>query len=97
MGTDAEAQSVALWRTYQDYLAAHPAYAGVHMLGVGMFGGGKLHHGKQTITTPDQVAGQKFRMGGPIQEQLLTSLSAVPVAAPATKAYEMLDSGVIDG
>ena len=97
MGTDAEAQSVALWRTYQDYLTSHPAYAGVHMLGVGMFGGGQLHHGKQTITTPDQIAGQKFRMGGPIQEQLLTSLASVPVAAPATKAYEMLGSGVIDG
>lgn len=97
MGTDAEAQSVALWRTYEEFLAAHPAYAGIHMLGVGMFGGGQMHHGKETIITPDQVSGQKFRMGGPIQEQLLTSLGAVPVAAPATKAYEMLDSGVIDG
>lgn len=36
-------------------------------------------------------------MGGPIQEKLLTALGAVPVAAPATKAYEMLESGVIDG
>ncbi len=97
MGTNATAQSVALWRTYEAHLADHAAYAGIHMLGVGMFGGGQMHHGKETITTPDQVAGQKFRMGGPIQEQLLTSLSAVPVAAPATKAYEMLDSGVIDG
>jgi TRAP-type C4-dicarboxylate transport system substrate-binding protein len=43
------------------------------------------------------VANQKFRMGGPIQEKLLTALGAVPVAAPGTKAYEMLESGVIDG
>lgn len=97
MGTDAVAQSVALWRTYEEFLADNPSYAGVHLLGVGMFGGGQMHHGVQTITDPDQVTGQKFRMGGPIQEQLLTSLGAVPVAAPATKAYEMLDSGVIDG
>mgnify|MGYP001183730422 CR=1 FL=1 len=97
MGTDAKAQSVALWRTFETYLATNEAYAGGHLLGVGMFGGGQMHHGKDTITSPEQVKGQKFRMGGPIQEQLLTSLGAVPVAAPATKAYEMLDSGVIDG
>ena len=36
-------------------------------------------------------------MGGPIQEQLLTAHGAVPVAAPGLKAYEMLESGVIDG
>ncbi|MBO6886399.1 MAG: TRAP transporter substrate-binding protein DctP, partial [Marivita sp.] len=46
---------------------------------------------------PEDMANTKFRMGGPIQEKLLTALGAVPVAAPATKAYEMLESGVIDG
>ncbi len=96
-GTNATAQSVALWRTYEEFLKDNEAYSGVHMLTVGMFGGGQMHHGKATITSPDQVTGQKFRMGGPIQERLLTALGAVPVAAPATKAYEMLDSGVIDG
>lgn len=97
MGTNATAQSVALWRAYETHLQDVAAYDGVKMLGVGMFGGGQMHHGTTTITSPDQVSGQKFRMGGPIQEQILTSLGAVPVAAPATKAYEMLDSGVIDG
>ena len=67
------------------------------MLGVGLFGGGQLHHGSKTITSPDHMNGEKFRLGGPIQEQILKSLGAVPVAAPATKAYEMLESGVIDG
>ncbi|WP_417476166.1 TRAP transporter substrate-binding protein [Leisingera sp.] len=96
-GTDAEAQSRALWQTYEKYLAGNPAFDGVKMLAVGMFGGGQLHHGSSAVTTPVEVAGQKFRMGGPIQEELLSELGAVPVAAPATKAYEMLESGVIDG
>jgi TRAP-type C4-dicarboxylate transport system substrate-binding protein len=96
-GTNAEAQSRALWRTYDAYLADNAAYEGVHMLAVGMFGGGQLHHGKKDVTSPEDIANQKFRMGGPIQEKLLTSLGAVPVAAPAPKAYEMLESGVIDG
>ena len=96
-GTNAEAQSRALWQTYEAHLADNAAFEGVKMLAVGMFGGGQLHHGKETITSPEDIANVKFRMGGPIQEKLLTSLGAVPVAAPATKAYEMLESGVIDG
>jgi TRAP-type transport system periplasmic protein len=96
-GTNAEAQSVALWRAYDEYLADNPAFAGVKILGLGLFGGGQLHHGERAITTPADIANQKFRMGGPIQERLLTALGAVPVAAPATRAYEMLESGVIDG
>lgn len=96
-GIDAEAQSRALWQTYEQYLIDNAAFDGVKMLGVGMFGGGQLHHKTNTVTSPDGIVNQKFRMGGPIQEQLLTALGAVPVAAPATKAYEMLESGVIDG
>ena len=96
-GTNAEAQSRALWQTYEAHLADNAAFDGVKMLAVGMFGGGQLHHGSQTMTSPDDLANQKFRMGGPIQEKLLTALGAVPVAAPATKAYEMLESGVVDG
>ena len=96
-GTNAEAQSRALWQTYSTYLADNAAYEGVKMLAVGMFGGGQLHHGTKAISAPEDMANVKFRMGGPIQEKLLTSLGAVPVAAPATKAYEMLESGVIDG
>lgn len=96
-GTNAEAQSRALWQTYETYLSDNAAFEGVKMLAVGMFGGGQLHHGSQTMTSPDDLANQKFRMGGPIQEKLLTALGAVPVAAPATKAYEMLESGVVDG
>ncbi len=96
-GTNAEAQSRALWRTFDTYLADNAAFEGVKMLGVGMFGGGQLHHGSATMTAPEDLANVKFRMGGPIQEKLLTALGAVPVAAPATKAYEMLESGVIDG
>lgn len=96
-GTNAEAQSRALWRAYEAYLADNPAFAGIKILGLGLFGGGQLHHGARAITTPADITNQKFRMGGPIQERMLTALGAVPVAAPATRAYEMLESGVIDG
>lgn len=96
VGTDAEASSVALWRTYEKHLADNSAFDGVHMLGVGLFGGGQIHHGSKPVITPEDMANQKVRIGGPIQAQLMESLGAVPVAAPATKAYELLEGGVID-
>lgn len=97
VGVNGEAQSRALWRTYQNYLADNSVFDGVELLAVGMFGGGQLHHGNAAVVSPADMQNAKFRMGGPIQEELLTALGAVPVAAPATKAYEMLESGVIDG
>lgn len=96
MGGNAEAGSVALWRTYEKFLAGNDAFKGVVVLGVAMFGGGQFHHPTKLIDSPDDLKGQKVRMGGPIQKRLLEDLGAVPVSAPATKAYEMLEGGAID-
>lgn len=96
MGSNAEASSVALWRTYSQYLAGNEAFKGVTMLGTGMLGGGQFHHPSKVIDTPDDLKGQKVRMGGPIQKRLLEDLGAIPVAGPGPKAYEMLEGGVID-
>ena len=96
MGTHAEASSVALWRTYDKYLSRNETFKGVTLLGTGMLGGGQFHHPSKVIDTPDDLKGQKVRMGGPIQKRLLEDLGAIPVAGPGTKAYEMLEGGVID-
>lgn len=96
VGTDAEAASVALWRTYEKHLAEDPVFDGVQMLGVGLLGGGQIHHGSKPVITPEDMANQKVRIGGPIQTQIMEALGAVPVAAPPTKAYELLEGGVID-
>lgn len=96
MGTSSEASSVALWRTFDKYLAKNEAFKGVVMLGTGMLGGGQFHHPAKVIDTPDDLKGQKVRMGGPIQKRLLEDLGAIPVAGPGPKAYEMLEGGVID-
>ena len=96
-GTNAEAASVALWRVYDKHLKSNAAYEGIKMLCVGLLGGGQIHHGKKAIVSPDELANQKVRMGGPIQKRMLEALGVVPVAAPAPKAYELLQSGVIDG
>lgn len=96
MGSSAEASSVALWRTYEKFLAGNDTFKGVTLMGVGMLGGGQFHHPSKVIDSPDDLKGQKVRMGGPIQKRLLETLGAIPVSAPATKAYELLEGGVID-
>lgn len=96
MGTSSEASSVALWRTFERHLAGNDVFKGVVVLGTGMLGGAHFHHPSKLIDTPDDLKGQKVRMGGPIQKRLLEDLGAVPVSAPGTKAYELLEGGVID-
>ncbi|TYL46904.1 TRAP transporter substrate-binding protein [Marinomonas sp. IMCC 4694] len=96
-GEDVEASSVALWDTYETYLAGNPTYAGVKMLGVGSLGPGVINHGSKAIVSSEDIANQKIRMGGPIQKRLIEELGAVPIAAPATKAYELLAGQVLDG
>ena len=76
MGTHAEASSVALWRTYDKYLSRNETFKGVTLLGTGMLGGGQFHHPSKVIDTPDDLKGQKVRMGGPIQKRLLEDLGA---------------------
>jgi TRAP-type transport system periplasmic protein len=96
MGDQSEASSVALWRTYEKFLAGNDAFKGVVLLGTGMLGGGHIHHPSKLVDSLDGLKGQKMRMGGPIQKRLLEELGAIPVSAPATRAYEMLEGGVID-
>lgn len=95
-GSNSEAASVALWRTYDNYLRDNPAFDGVVILGVGMLGGGQFNHPSKVITSLSDLKGQKVRMGGPIQKRIIESLGAVPVSAPATKAYELLEGGAVD-
>ncbi|MGJ7459299.1 TRAP transporter substrate-binding protein [Halomonas sp. RA08-2] len=96
-GSNAVASSVALWETIEAHLSDDPAYDGVKLLGVGLLGGGALHHSRQPMVEPQDLRNQKLRMGGPIQRELLEAFGAVPVAAPATRGYELLESGVVDG
>ena len=97
VGDSAEASSLALWDTYEKYLDSNSAFDGVKVLGVGTLGPGVINHGSKAMVNPSDFENQKFRMGGPIQKVLIESLGAIPVAAPGPKAYEMLNSGVIDG
>ncbi len=96
-GTDASASSRALWRTYEKFLKGNAAFNGVEMLATGTLGGGTINHHSTSVIEPEDLKGQKIRMGGPIQKRLLEELGAIPIARPAPQVYELLESGVVDG
>lgn len=49
------------------------------------------------VTTMDQLAGQKIRSSGGVQERSVEELSGVPVAIPAPDLYPALQRGTVDG
>lgn len=94
-GENGQAASVALWRTFETYFADQPLFAGTRMLGVSLIGGGSLHSSRP-IADVDDMVNLKIRMGNPVQFRVVSEFGGVPVAGPATRAYELLDTGVID-
>ena len=97
LGDSAEATSVALQRTHDSFLADADLYKGVHLIGVNMHGPGVIHHSKQSITSPADFEGQKFRTGGPIPLAIVEAWGGVSIRQPAPKSYEILSAGIADG
>lgn len=91
-----EAVGVAYWRAHEKYLAKINEHEGVKVIGLFVHGPGQLHVSKN-ITDLASLNGKKLRVGGGVVRQVATELGIVGVAAPATKVYEYLSSGVADG
>lgn len=96
LGVGAEAASVALWRVHDKYLRQANEFDGLELLALFTHGPGTIQSNFR-ITTMRDLEGKKIRIGGGVQTVLAEHMKATPVGAPATKAYEMLQQGVIDG
>ena len=97
LGDSAEDVSVAYWRVFEDKLRAAGEYDGVKVLAVFTHGPGEIFLKSGDATSPDVLKGQKLRVGGGIVHEVATTLGAVPVEGPSSKAYELLSQGVADG
>ena len=96
MGVNAEAASVALWRVHDKYFAEAGEYEGLEVLGLFTHGPGQI----MTTFPVDNLGDlkdKKIRIGGGVQAAIGERLEITPVSAPATKVYEMMQQGVIDG
>lgn len=94
---DAARTSVAAWDAFQRHLSGDETHVDVQLLSLFMMGTGAVHHSEKVMGSAEDFAGQKFRMGGPVQKGIIDGLGATPVAASVTKSYELLSSKVIDG
>jgi len=97
LGDRARASSVALARTHAKFFAGKNLYKGVHLVGMNTHGPGVIHHSKKNFTVPGDMKGQKMRTGGPIPKRIVEAWGGVAIRQPASKSYEVLSAGIVDG
>lgn len=93
---DPEALSVALWRVYKQHFEPAQEFEGLKVLGMFVHGPGQLMTTFEVNQLSD-LQNKKMRTGGGVVNDLAKRLDVVPVFAPVTKVYEMMQQGVIDG
>jgi len=94
-GGNAEQGSRAYWNVYTDAVGMRE-HRGVTPIALFTHGPGMIHTSRP-ITSGAQFNGLKIRTGGGIQAAIANGLGLVTVAAPVTRAQEMLSQGVADG
>ena len=96
-GNNAEAQSVAVWRTYEAYCAKANEHAGVKLLTIYAHGPGIMYNTKRPINRLADLQGLKFRVGGGMAADVGQAIGATVLQKPAPESYELLSQGIIDG
>ncbi|MEZ5477711.1 MAG: TRAP transporter substrate-binding protein DctP [Thiolinea sp.] len=91
-----EANSQALWNTYEKFFQQADEYKDVHLLGffVGM-GGEILSSSKPIMATSDLDGVKAYSLPG-VTAEMLEKSGATVVSAPAVRSYELISSGTVD-
>lgn len=97
LGDDSVATSVAYQRIYERHLARFNEHRGLKVLTVFTHGPGIIFNNKKPIRSVADFEGLKFRVGGGFVNDVGKALGVNMTLRPASQAYEMLSSGVMDG
>ena len=97
LGDTAVHNGVALWRTHKKFIEQSGIHKDVQLLGVMTHGPGLFHHSKKHILVPDDLKGQKIRVGGDVPKAIVEAFGGVVISQPAPKSYEILSAGIADG
>lgn len=97
LGDTAVHNGVALWRTYKSHIEKLGIHKDVELLGVMTHGPGLFHHTKRPIMLPEDLKGQKIRVGGDVPKAIVEAFGGVVISQPAPKSYEILSQGIADG
>lgn len=96
LSNNAEAASIALWRTHQKYFADQGEFDGLELLGLFVHGPGQIYS-RRPIHSIADMRSMKMRIGGGVMGTIADRIGCTAVQAPAPKVYEMLQQGVVDG
>jgi TRAP-type C4-dicarboxylate transport system substrate-binding protein len=97
LGETAVHNGVALWRTHKKYYEKLAIHKDVVLIGVMTHGPGLMHHTKKAVMKPDDLKGQKIRVGGDVPKLIVEHFGGVVITQPAPKSYEILSQGIADG
>jgi TRAP-type C4-dicarboxylate transport system substrate-binding protein len=97
LGETAVHNGVALWRTHKKFIEQSGIHKDVQLLGVMTHGPGLFHHSKKHILVPDDLKGQKIRVGGDVPKAIVEAFGGVVITQPAPRSYEILSAGIADG
>ena len=97
LGDKAEHTSVAYWRVHKALLEKTGIHDKVVLLGLMTHGPGMFHHARKPMLAPEDLRGQKMRVGGDIPAAMVAHFHGVPITQPAPKSYEILSQGIADG
>lgn len=96
LGSNARANSVALWRTYDKYFKAANEYKDVHLLSVVVFPAGIMYSLKGPINSEHDLQGVKVWALPGVPAKLMTMAKAGVISTPAAKMSEIVAGGTVD-
>lgn len=88
--------SLAYWRTYDQFLAEADEHAGTHLLGLWVPGSYQLFTSAGP-TTLDELEGLRIRVPGTLVEEISDRIGMAAISSPLTEAYDQISRGIIDG
>ena len=97
LGDNSMATSVAYQRIYSKYFAPLGEHKGVKVLGVFTHGPGTIFNSKKPVNSLADGATLKWRIGGGNINELTKLMGWNTTLKPATEAFELLSTGVMDG
>jgi TRAP-type C4-dicarboxylate transport system substrate-binding protein len=88
--------SIAYWRTYEQFFASAGEHDGTKLLGLWVPGSYQLFT-KDGIETVTDLEGLRIRIPGVLVERIADELGMVAISSPLTEAYDQISRGIIDG
>jgi len=88
--------SIAYWRTYNQFFLDKNEHEGTKLLGLWVPGSYQLFTNNKVDDLED-LDGIKIRIPGVLVERLANALGMVTISSPLTEAYDQVSRGIIDG